>query len=91
MSKPEKIFALDEMDEGYRRFIEREDVIRCRDCKHFDQNVDEYIGEDGSNPKCNRLTYVFEKYHGGVKWLHRPTVSPDGFCAWAVRLDGKYA
>lgn len=73
MAKPEKIFALAEMDEGYRRFIEREDIIRCRDC--------DYVNDD---PSCTHPRW--RTGQSGV--VVYPPVDPDGFCAWAVKCGG---
>ena len=49
--------------------IEREEVVRCRDCKHYkDRN-----GAILPSLVCQRLGYYNFK------------VEPDGFCAWGER------
>lgn len=47
----------------------REEIIRCRDCRH-------YVTEDDAEPWCE---YLDEP--------HCFTPGPNGFCAWAKRMQ----
>lgn len=55
------------------RLVEfREKIIRCRDCKHFIADH-EYYGN-----------ICFWKDDGGYDFFD---VNPNGFCAWAEKMD----
>lgn len=59
------------MEKWLPKMPDLEEVIRCRDCKHFR----EVPYHDGSiNAKCS-----------GVFTFIEP--NPDGFCAWAERRE----
>lgn len=55
-----------------------EEIVRCRDCKHFTLEGS-YRFEDGST------NVDFCEYVRG--WLLQ--VTPDGFCAWGERKEGE--
>lgn len=53
----------------------REEIVRCRDCKH-------YYEADNYHPKGNyirRCCNYFDTYNDEV--------TPDGFCAWGVKEE----
>lgn len=54
----------------------REEIVRCRDCKHFTPKGTHKF----ENGKVNAdfCTYV-------RGWMLQ--ITPDGFCAWACRKD----
>jgi hypothetical protein len=57
------------IDEAYTAITVKEEVIRCRDCKHFTRNATPH---DAAFPDwCSKL---------GTDY-----VQPDGFCAWGER------
>lgn len=54
----------------------REEIVRCRDCKHFTPK--------GTHKFENRKTNAdYCKYVRG--WMLQ--ITPDGFCAWGERKD----
>ena len=59
---------------------QREEIVRCRDCKHY-QVVDEiFDGEDDTAVYgCGILGWKVASYG-----CEEPT-DPDGFCAWGER------
>ena len=52
--------------------IEREEIVRCRDCVYYDITGEEH-----------RL--YSDKVYCEKLWKY---VEPDGFCAWAVKRTG---
>ena len=48
-----------------------DELVRCRDCKHFDQSA----------PSINSCRFEAE---GHVQWR---AAAPDGFCAWGERRE----
>lgn len=53
----------------------REEIIRCIDCKHYDNRYD----------KCNRLAVGFYDPDEGADVIERFDVDPNGFCYLAER------
>lgn len=67
--------AADSPIEHYAIDTEAEEIVRCRDCRHY-YETDEY------HPKGNyirRCCKYFDSYHDEVE--------PDGFCAWGKRVS----
>lgn len=71
-----------------------EEVIRCRDCKHYipEETWQEERGIGlyetvGEPPSCKKWSCIILD-EDGKSSVYRPDVRPDGFCAWAVRRDG---
>lgn len=64
-------------------FKQREEIIRCRDCKHFN----EYHG------KCHRQSgvliddYSTRRFEDLGDVLVLADAEPDGFCKWGVRKE----
>lgn len=56
--------------------VQREEIVRCRDCRHFHPM-------EGTALSC-RLPHP--QYGHLVQWQF---AEPDGFCAWAERKDGR--
>ena len=52
------------------RFQEREEIVRCRDCKY-------YILDEFGTAECHWFTDYYSQP------VHSP--EPDGFCAWGER------
>lgn len=65
----EVIVAIDPIGEGLAHHVMREEVVRCRDCKHWRETP----MADGS--KGHRRS--------GVMTFVEP--DPDGFCSWGER------
>ncbi len=62
----------------------REEVVRCRDCKHSSVSFDE------TRTTCRYWSMNdyddSESSHGYTLY---PVVQPDGFCAWGKRKEGE--
>ena len=82
----EYIIRVDEDDKRWH-YVERqythffgypitEEIVRCRDCKHYDGEPDLCSSE----PKCWR-----DPDHQGTHIWTRP----DGYCAWGERKEGE--
>ena len=56
---------------GVSHFEKREEIVRCRDCKHFDPN-DEPSEVYPNSYWCDKLT------------VYMP---PNGFCPWGKRRE----
>jgi len=66
-------------------FIQREEIVRCKDCKHMSEVTERSM-------LFNDETFTVHRC-GADQWstaslmpLHK--VKPDGFCAWGERRDG---
>lgn len=76
----EVIVAIDPIGCGVERHVEREEVVRCRDCKHFGQE------------EC-RCMHFFVPYpptaEGAIVKgaMEMSCVDPNGFCAWGEMRD----
>lgn len=69
----EFVFELDD-SKLFSDFVQKEEIIRCRDCVHGFVNENQVF-------ICDCL---FDDYHSGSCYS-----SPDGFCSWAFRrFDG---
>ena len=56
---------------GDSAFQRREEIVRCRDCKHYSEH--EWVFATDVSDVCHF-------------WHGKPTkVEPDGFCAWGER------
>lgn len=68
-----------EWGESVADFTVREEVVRCRDCKH--------------SLKDGTLCQFFASWvpvAGGDEYAEMPAdVEPDGFCAWATRKESE--
>lgn len=53
-----------------------EEVVRCRDCKHFTPKGTHRFGDGKTNE--DYCTYV-------RGWMLQ--IAPDGYCAWGARAD----
>ena len=53
----------------------REEIVRCRDCKHY-YEVENYHPQGNYDSRCCKY---FDTYNDEVE--------PDGFCAWASRKE----
>lgn len=64
------------------RFEQREEIVRCRDCKHYDPHYfDEWtVRMTGAYP-------LFCMRPDGNGDYMRFEVEPDGFCAWGERVS----
>ena len=58
--------------------VERERVVRCRDCKFS------FEGTNGKLDCFGPLTTSWDYQHDVYK---ENPVEPDGFCAWGERMD----
>lgn len=61
---------------SYTPLHQREEIVRCRDCKH-------YYEAENYHPNGNyvmRCCKYFDAYNDEVE--------PDGFCAWGERKEG---
>lgn len=65
------LYYPDERDEP---MMVREEIVRCRDCKHY--------GCYDSSTWCSR---TYEQVPSGT--CDYQTVEPDGFCAWGERRE----
>lgn len=57
---------------------EYEEIVRCRDCKHYEYDVFRFGGCFEETPCCNR------------DWNGEPVlaeVEPNGFCAWGEKVE----
>jgi len=62
---------------------QREQIVRCKDCKHFDDHYG----------KCHRPVLVLNSIDSSVYWTdeiddgntYATHAEPDGFCAWGDR------
>lgn len=61
----------------YTYFLKFDEIVRCRDCKHY-YEVDEYHPQGNYEMRCCKY---FDTFNDEVK--------PDGFCAWGERLVGE--
>ena len=64
---------------GYEPIHQREEIVRCRDCKHM-HTVRNWLGMD-----------VYECWlHADSETgaLGKNRTEPDGFCSWGERRDG---
>lgn len=55
----------------------KEEIIRCRDCKHFD---DAWVS-------CNYFICGYWDSEAKEDVLMRQQVNPNGFCAWAEKRE----
>lgn len=69
----EYIYATDE-HEGH--WLTGEEIVRCRDCKHFTTRGT-HVFDDGKTNEC---------YCEFIR-AYRLQITPDGFCAWGERRD----
>ncbi len=58
-------------DEQQVHWLTNEEIVRCRDCKHYDD-------QDGEIGTCDLGLDNLDLYS---------IVEPDGFCAWGERRD----
>lgn len=67
-------------DDGWIPGEHREEIVRCRDCKHYREH--EFVLITDVSDVC-------------LFWAEGVKVAPDGFCAWGERLkedgDGNLA
>ena len=59
---------------GVSHFEHREEIVRCRDCKHFTQKGTHKFENGKTN--ADYCTYV-------RGWMLQ--ITPDGFCKWGER------
>lgn len=62
-----------DFDDGWIPGEHREEIVRCRDCKHY-YEVDEYHPNGNYDRRCCKY---FDSYDDEVE--------PDGFCKWGER------
>ena len=56
----------------------REEIVRCRDCKHCREHDMRAYGADRNQLLCHHFSMS-----SGAGW----PVEPDGYCAWGERRD----
>ena len=66
----EYIYGTDE-HEGH--WLTGEEIVRCRDCKHYREH--EFVLITDVSDVC-------------LFWAEGVKVAPDGFCAWGERREG---
>lgn len=63
------------------KMVRREEVVRCRDCKHFNDY----------HFKCHRPAFIIDAhgnlYFQGEGLMSATDANPDGFCAWGERKE----
>ena len=67
----EHICLIRSEDERHTTFTKREEVVRCRDCEHYEQET--VIDGETVGSWCD--------------WMCMSRPQPDGFCAWGVRRE----
>ena len=106
----EYIVSVDDLEESYYRYTDikpetvfghrlREEIVRCRDCKHLDDS--EYKRWDSSLTECygepplfcDLLSFNEWRMDGGrlVVETTFAEVEPNGFCAWGERRNNERA
>lgn len=79
----EYIVCVDDLEESYYKCTDikpetvfghrlREQIVRCRDCKHYDPH-----------PTDDGVCFLPDGDGGFAYW----EVEPDGFCAWSKRRE----
>lgn len=61
---------------GYEPIHQREEIVRCRDCKHCDYMAVSYLDKP--------LSVCYSEQWIGAEG-DNPLVESDGFCAWGER------
>ena len=56
----------------YQQFIKCEEIVRCRDCKHY---------------RPHEFVLITDIEHVCLFWAEGVKVAPDGFCAWGERRN----
>lgn len=58
-------------------FPVREEIIRCRDCKHADI----------ASWRCNHHCFGYYDEQNEIDVIMRSEIRPDGFCTWAEKRE----
>jgi Zn finger protein HypA/HybF involved in hydrogenase expression len=72
------------IDEAHTAITVKEEVVRCRDCKHFTADEEFWVEPPTVPFPMHVATSDSCDFWAGTKCK----VEPDGFCAWGERRSG---